>query len=129
NHPLPRKPRSRGVALLPVVRSRAAARGTRPSTHARYAHFTRSASEALGSGFPNLLACHPCLKNLRPRELLRVDLGGVAVDDDEVCPLARLQRSDLVLGKTSVSGAAGVGLKGLRKSEPLAREPAARRLP
>ena len=50
------------------------------------------------------------------------DLCRVAVDDDEVGPFARLERTDPVLGEAGVSRAARVGCERLLEGQPLATE-------
>src|SRR4051794_40955995 len=85
----------------------------------------RSARRSL----PNLLPADPRLEHLRPREALRVDLGRIAIDYDEVGPFARLERADPVLGEAGVSRAARERVERLSERQPLRRNPPALRLP
>ena len=109
DHPVPGKPGQGGRAALLY--------GTRPASrrnNCRRCSRQQCLFPALGrcrparNGAPRFLARDRSLENLRPCKFLRADLGRIAVDNDEIRPFPRLQRSDLVFREPRVSGSASL---------------------
>ena len=115
----------RGPALF-VVRAGQGSGGTAAGADAVAAHFPRSASP-IGAA-PRLSFQRPRFQHLGRGQRLWVDLGRIAVDEDEVRPFARLEAADAGLGEAGVSGIARESGKRGFEADALLRPPAARRL-
>ena len=87
-----------GRAALPLVCAGQAAGGAAAGAHARRCLLPALRPvTALGARCHTFFPPTQVSSTSRPRQRLRIDLGRVAVDEDEVGPFARLERADLLL--------------------------------